>query len=138
MRRTRRSPLPGGERSRAKRAGEGVDRFKDRARQLRAAETSAEARLWNGLRNRQLDRWKFRRQHAIDRYVVDFVTLAGKLIVEVDGGTHSTGAETRRDARRTALLEALGFRVIRVTNEAVFTNLADVLDTIWSELNGKG
>jgi very-short-patch-repair endonuclease len=54
---------------------------------LRAAETSAEARLWQALRNRQLADWKFRRQQPIDRYVVDFVSLDGKLVVEVDGAT---------------------------------------------------
>jgi len=55
---------------------------------LRAKQTSAEARLWQALRNRSLKRWKFRRQHPIDRYVVDFVTLGGKLVIEVDGVTN--------------------------------------------------
>jgi very-short-patch-repair endonuclease len=52
-----------------------------RARKLRESQTSAEAKLWQALRNRRLARWKFRRQHPIDRYVVDFVTIDGKLIV---------------------------------------------------------
>jgi very-short-patch-repair endonuclease len=62
-----------------------MERFKRRARKLRASQTSAEARLWQALRNRRLARWKFRRQHPIDRYIVDFVTLDGKLVIEVDG-----------------------------------------------------
>ncbi len=91
---------PGGERSAAKRPGEGVQRFKQKARKLRAKQTSAEAVLWKALRNRQLARWKFRRQHPVDRYIVDFVTIDGKLIVEIDGATHSTMADLARDAAR--------------------------------------
>jgi very-short-patch-repair endonuclease len=59
--------------------------------------TNAESKLWQALRNRRLAKWKFRRQHPIDRYIVDFVTLDGKLVVEVDGVTHSTPLEVRRD-----------------------------------------
>src|SRR5436190_10670698 len=55
-----------------------MHRFIQRARKLRHSQTSAEARLWQAVRNRQLARWKFRRQHPIDKYVVDFVTLDGK------------------------------------------------------------
>ena len=99
-----------------------------------ATQTSAEARLWRGLRNRSLARWKFRRQHPIDRYVVDFVTLDGKLIVEVDGVTHSSERETLRDAQRTLVLDSLGFRVIRVTNVDIYENLAGVLEMIYHEL----
>jgi very-short-patch-repair endonuclease len=113
----------------------GMERFRKRARQLRASETSAEARLWRALRGRKLDRWKFRRQHPIDRYVVDFVTLAGKLIVEVDGATHSTTPEISHGETRTRVLESLGFHLIRVTNQDVYENLQGVTDTIWSELN---
>ncbi len=110
-----------------------MDRFK-RAQSLRRAHTSAEARLWRKLRGRQLARWKFRRQHPIDRFIVDFVTLDGKLIVEVDGATHSTPLEIGRDKERTRILESLGFHIVRVTNEDVFTNLDGVLDTILHEL----
>jgi very-short-patch-repair endonuclease len=116
-----------------------MNHFRKRARILREAETSAEARLWRELRNRNLDRWKFRRQHPIDRYFVDFVTIAGKLIVEVDGATHSTKRELSYDSQRTKALEALGFRVVRVTNEDVQRNLDGVMQMIWSELNpGEG
>jgi very-short-patch-repair endonuclease len=107
-----------------------MDRFKARARSLRASQTSAEARLWQALRNRRLARWKFRRQHSIDRYVVDFVTLDGKLIVEVDGVTHSEPAELARDTARTAALEACGFHIVRVSNTDVYDNLEGVLEMI--------
>ena len=107
-----------------------MDRFKQRARQLRASQTSAEAKLWYALRNRRLARWKFRRQHPIEGYVVDFVTLEGKLVVEVDGATHSTEIERWRDTVRTKTLERCGFLVMRVTNVDVYENLDGVLEMI--------
>lgn len=111
-----------------------MERFKSRARRLRESQTSAEAKLWQALRNRQLARWKFRRQHPIDRYIVDLVTLDGKLIVEVDGVTHSGPAEVQRDKIRTEVLEACGFLVIRVSNTDVYENLEGVLELIASSL----
>ncbi len=111
-----------------------MERFKSRARKLRESQTSAEAKLWQALRNRQLARWKFRRQHPVDRYVVDFVTLDGKLIVEVDGVTHSSPTETKRDKARTAVLEACGFLVLRVSNTDVYENLEGVLELIQTSL----
>ena len=104
--------------------------FKQRAWKLRQSQTSAEARLWQALRNRKLSRWKFRRQHPIDRYVVDFASLDGKLIVEVDGVTHSTATETARDEQRTRMLESLGFLVVRVSNTDVYENIDGVLEMI--------
>ncbi|MGY3607332.1 MULTISPECIES: endonuclease domain-containing protein [unclassified Bradyrhizobium] len=111
-----------------------MERFKARARSLRASQTSAEAKLWQALRNRKLARWKFRRQHPIDRYIVDFVTLDGKLIVEVDGATHSRDSEIKYDEARTELLEACGFLVVRVSNTDVYENLDGVLETIETSL----
>jgi very-short-patch-repair endonuclease len=101
----------------------GLTKFKSRALQLRKSQTSAEARLWQALRNRRLARWKFRRQHQIDRFIVDFVTIEGKLIVEVDGVTHDSHKAVARDSERTRILEALGFNVVRVTNTDVYGNL---------------
>jgi very-short-patch-repair endonuclease len=111
-----------------------MERFRTKARSLRASQTSAEAKLWQALRNRRLARWKFRRQHPIDRYVVDFVTLDGKLIVEVDGVTHSTPSEIKRDQARTEVLEACGFLVVRVSNTDVYENLEGVLEMIETSL----
>ncbi|MBR0773857.1 DUF559 domain-containing protein [Bradyrhizobium diazoefficiens] len=111
-----------------------MERFKSRARRLRESQTSAEAKLWQTLRNRQLARWKFRRQHPIDRYVVDFVTLDGKLIIEVDGVTHSSPSEIERDVTRTKVLEASGFLVLRVSNTDVYENLEGVLELIHTSL----
>jgi very-short-patch-repair endonuclease len=113
-----------------------MNRFKSRSRALRIEQTTAEEVLWRELRNRQLASWKFRRRHPIDRYIVDFVTLDGKVIVEVDGGTHSTDRERARDSRRTEALEQLGFHVMRVTNTDVYKNLDGVLETVLHELDG--
>ena len=107
-----------------------MDKFKARAKQLRAAQTSAEAKLWQALRARQLARWKFRRQHAINGYIVDFVTLDGKLVVEVDGVTHSKPREVAYDARRTQVLESAGFFVLRFSNTDVYDNVEGVLEVI--------
>ena len=111
-----------------------MEKFKARARKLRSSQTSAEARLWQALRNRRLARWKFRRQHPIDRYIVDFVTLAGKLVVEVDGVTHAEPSERARDKARSDVLEACGFHIVRVSNIDVYDNLDGVLEMIESTL----
>lgn len=107
-----------------------MDRFKVRARGLRSTQTSAEAKLWQALRNRRLARWKFRRQHPVDRFIVDFVTIEGKLIIEVDGVTHDSASERLRDARRSETLVACGFLVVRVSNTDVYDNLEGVLEMI--------
>src|SRR6266849_837434 len=112
----------------------GMDKFKASARNLRASQTSAEAKLWQALRNRRLAQWKFRRQHSIDRYVVDFVALDGKLIVEVDGVTHAEPSEQARDKARSGVLEACGFHIVRVSNSDVYDNLEGVLEMIESTL----
>ncbi len=111
-----------------------MNRFKSRSRKLRAEQTAAEELLWGELRNRQLGRWKFRRQHPIGRYIVDFVTIDGKLIVEVDGATHSTQAEVEHDEARTRELERSGFHVFRVSNSDIYKNLDGVLESILHEL----
>ncbi|MFD2184607.1 endonuclease domain-containing protein [Rhodoplanes azumiensis] len=107
-----------------------MERFRKIARNLRARQTSAEAKLWHALRGRRLAGWKFRRQHPINGFVVDFVTLDGMLIIEVDGATHSTPAEMERDAERSRVFGALGFHIVRVTNTDVYENLDGVLDMI--------
>lgn len=112
-----------------------MDRFRKRARTLRARQSSAEARLWQALRNRRLSGWKFCRQHPIDVFVVDFVSLEGKLVIEVDGATHSGADEIARDSERTRVLESLGFHVLRVTNTDVYENLPGVLDAVAHELD---
>jgi very-short-patch-repair endonuclease len=111
-----------------------MDQFKAKGRALRAAQTSAEARLWQALRGRRLARWKFRRQHPIEQFVADFVTLDGRLVVEVDGITHESEAERARDQARTAILERCGFHVVRISNTDVYDNLEGVLEMIAATL----
>jgi very-short-patch-repair endonuclease len=77
---------------------------------------------------------KFRRQHPIDRYIVDFICIEKKLIIEIDGATHSTTKEVVRDAERTRVLESLGFHVVRVTNLDVYKNPEGVLEMIADNL----
>jgi very-short-patch-repair endonuclease len=111
-----------------------MEKFKAISRKLCASQTSAEAKLWQALRNRRLAQWKFRRQHPIDRYIIDFVTIDGKLIVEVDGVTHAEPFELARDKARSEVLEACGFLVVRVSNTDVYENLEGVLEMIESTL----
>jgi very-short-patch-repair endonuclease len=108
---------------------------KKKARQLRAEQTSAEAILWRALRDRRLKGIKFRRQRPIDRYIVDFVAISARLVVEIDGATHSTARELTRDAERTRILESLGFHIVRVTNIDVYKNLDGVLEMIIATLD---
>ena len=103
-----------------------------RARRLRADQTIAEATLWLRLRNRSLDGFKFRRQFPVDRYIADFACLEARLIVELDGGQHS-GAMAY-DRARTEVLEHAGFRVLRIWNNLVLTEIDNVLQTIAAEL----
>ncbi|MBX9991928.1 endonuclease domain-containing protein [Phreatobacter oligotrophus] len=112
-----------------------MDRFRDLSRRLRREQTLAEARLWQAVRAHRFGSRKFRRQHPIAGYIVDFVCIDAKLIIEVDGATHGSASEVARDGRRTRDLEACGFLVMRVQNEDVRTNLAGVLDAIWMELH---
>jgi very-short-patch-repair endonuclease len=101
----------------------------DRARGLRRTMTDAELRLWRYLRNRHLIGMKFRRQHEIDRYIVDFVCPEASLIVELDGGQHAEMMAA--DADRTRRLEAMGYRVLRFWNNDVLANTGAVLEVIF-------
>ena len=96
--------------------------------------TEAEKVLWKSLKTKQLDGYKFRREHIIDEYIVDFVCLAKKLVIEVDGGYHDSIEIQEADKFRTENLEELGFRVIRFTNEEVIGNIDGVLEKIKYEL----
>jgi very-short-patch-repair endonuclease len=100
----------------------------DRARGLRRNMTDAEHLLWRHLRNRHFSGWKFRRQHEIDRYIVDFVCPNARLIVELDGGQHAERMAS--DADRTRRLDAMGYRVLRFWNNDVLTNSEAVLGVI--------
>ncbi len=103
-----------------------------RTRQLRLRATDAERRLWRALRNRQVAGMKFRRQHALGRYIVDLVCLGCRLVIEVDGEQHVQKID--HDQRRTAFLESSGFRVLRFCNHDVLLRTEVVLEMIYRAL----
>jgi len=105
------------------------------ARENRKHMTEAEIVMWEALRGRRLAERRFMRQHIIGDYIVDFVCEDDGLIIEVDGAYHAEKSQQEDDQLRTEKLEALGFRVIRFTNEEVLFGLDDVLTTIENELN---
>lgn len=93
------------------------------ARQLRRPLTPTERLLWQQLRDRHLDGLKFRRQHPVGPFVLDFYCEDLRLAIEVDGGVHSTEEQARRDAERQAVLEKMGIRFIRIPAADIEANL---------------
>ena len=102
---------------------------RSRARAMRGAPTDAELRLWRLLRDRRLSGFKFRRQVPVGPYIVDFLCVGAKLVVEADGSQH---AESPRDNIRDAYLENQGWKVLRFWNNEVFQNREGVLETIFA------
>jgi very-short-patch-repair endonuclease len=101
-----------------------------RARELRRETTPQERKLWQRLRRKQLFGIKFRRQHPIDRFILDFFCYEHKLAVEIDGGSHYQPDQQEYDQARTDWLAQHGIRVIRFTNRDVDSNIEGVLDEI--------
>jgi very-short-patch-repair endonuclease len=99
---------------------------------LRLSQTNVENILWYHLRNRNMKGLKFRRQHVLQGYIVDFVCLEKKLIIELDGSQHAD--REAYDAMRTKILENDGFRIIRFWNNNVLENLSTVLEVIYNAL----
>ncbi len=97
--------------------------------------TPPEIKLWQALRSQQTGGWRFRRQHPLGPWIVDFYCLEQKLAIEVDGWSHNMG-ELGRDERRDADLGRRGVRVIRFTATDVMKNLDGVVETIIAELGG--
>ncbi len=108
------------------------EKLKPLAREMRQTPTRAEEMLWQRLRNRHVLRAKFRRQYAIERFIVDFACLEYCLVIEVDGSIHEQQQEA--DAVRQEFLEAQGFRVLRFGNDEVLQSLDSVLDVIHETL----
>ena len=105
------------------------DLLKKNAKELRRFSTEAESALWEMLRAKKLGD-KFRRQHIIDEFIVDFVCLSKKIIIEVDGGYHNKPEVEKADQLRTEILESLGYHVLRFSNEEVLVNTEIVLKNI--------
>ena len=106
--------------------------LRDRAREMRANPTPAEHRLWSMLRDRRMPLFKFKRQHVIAPYIVDFACLERSLIIEADGGQHCDNAA---DRRRDAYLGSKGFRVLRFWNNDVLENPSGVFEAIAAALH---
>ena len=106
----------------------------ERRRELRRNPTRAESYLWQSLRKSQLDGKKFRRQHGIGPYIVDFYCPECRVIVELDGAGHFGLLGAERDAARSQLLSRFGCKVLRFENKEVFRNLEGVVDTIRAAL----
>jgi very-short-patch-repair endonuclease len=98
--------------------------------------TDAERKLWNLLHGRQLAGLKFRRLHPFEGYILDFVCLAEKVVIEIDGGQHQELAT--EDGVRTHALERAGFRVLRFWNHEILGQSEAAAEKIWLEITGKG
>ena len=109
--------------------------FLARIRELRQEATDAESLMWKLLRNRQLGGVKFRRQHPVGKYILDFYCFEFRLAVELDGGGHAEPSQARDDAERTQALEAQDIRVLRFWNSEVLGNPEGVLESIWGAVS---
>ncbi len=103
-----------------------------RERGLRRQQTEAERTLWQHIRDRRLLGYKFRRQHCIERFYVDFVCLQSRLVVELDGSQHLD--QQAYDDARTHHLRQLGYRVLRLWNDDVLLRIDDALAAIAAAL----
>lgn len=102
---------------------------------LRNNQTLPEQKFWNLVRNKQVRGLKFRRQHQIGKYIVDFYCHSKKLIVEIDGDTHATEVGKIIDTIRTRYLESLGFKVVRYTNRELLYNPEGVYQDLLKQLD---
>ena len=108
-------------------------KLKPLAREMRQNPTPAEKQLWQALRGKQLGAYRFRQQHVINRFIVDFYCAQAKLVIEIDGASHEE--QYAYDATRTEFLKTLGLCVLRFTNEDVLKNLEGVVSVIHEELS---
>ncbi|MDX1585906.1 MAG: endonuclease domain-containing protein [Balneolaceae bacterium] len=103
---------------------------KEQRKNLRNNQTASERRLWSALRGRQVLNHKFRRQHGIGNYIVDFYCPTLKLVIEVDGESHFTKKGIRHDRKRDKYLNDLGITICRFNNLQIHENLEGVLAEI--------
>jgi len=103
----------------------------ERRKELRRNSTSQEEILWNELRNSKLG-FRFRRQHSVGGYILDFYCFSKRLIIEVDGGSHNSNKEY--DAVRDKFFTDLGYKILRFKNKDVENNLSKVLSKIKENL----
>jgi len=111
-----------------------VPQLRQRRRELRSSRTPAEALLWKNLQRSQIDTTKFRRQHSIGPYIVDFYCPSSRLAVELDGQRRFDSTRSNYDMKRMRFLEQKGIRVLRFENRQVFESLDQVPGTIQAHL----
>ena len=111
--------------------------YLDIKRRLRSNMTGPEARLWSRLRARQLQGLKFRRQHGIGPYIVDFYCPEQSLVIEVDGDSHADADQVVKDKQREQYLQSLGLRVIRYINDDIVKNLDGVLEDLAERISSR-
>jgi type I restriction enzyme M protein len=114
-----------------------INRNKHLARALRKNQTEIEGHLWQFLRGRQLGGYKFRRQHPIGAFVVDFYCPEKKLAIELDGDQHADSGHISYDENRTAILDMKGIKVLRYWDSDVLNDTNSVLDDILEELDNR-
>ncbi|OLD50145.1 MAG: hypothetical protein AUI42_04685 [Actinobacteria bacterium 13_1_40CM_2_65_8] len=106
----------------------------DRSRKLRREQTAAEKRIWSRLRGKRFLGYKFRRQHAIGTYIVDFACLRSRLVIEIDGDSHGEDHAAELDGARTAWLQTQGLRVLRFWNHSVIEDIDSVMESVYYAL----
>lgn len=111
--------------------------LKSRRKELRNNSTSAERMLWSMLQHSNLGGYKFRRQHSVGAYILDFYCPSERLCVELDGDSHFTDDAIEYDRERTAHLNALNIKVLRFLNTDVYDNLNVVCERILEEIKGE-
>ncbi len=104
-------------------------------RKLRTAMTSAENKLWLRLRGRQINGLKFRRQHGIGPYIVDFYCSEKELVIEVDGDVHAYEEQIAIDREREDYLKSLGLQIVRYNNWDISTNLKGVVEDLFGRVS---
>ncbi|EOB1944684.1 DUF559 domain-containing protein [Escherichia coli] len=110
-----------------------IDKIKSNARDLRRNLTLQERKLWRYLRSRRFSDFKFRRQHPVGSYILDFACCSARVVVELDGGQHDLAVAY--DSRRTSWLESQGWTVLRFWNNEIDCNEETVLENIRQGLN---
>ena len=108
------------------------------AKGLRKRATAQEQILWSRLRGKVADGLKFKRQHPVGGYIVDFICIERELIIEVDGRQHGFDEDQTHDDKRDEKLKSLGYRILRIPNSEINRNLDGVLISIWAALEKTG
>ena len=115
-------------------SGSNKKELKGLRQNLRNNMPPAEKILWSKLKGKQLDRYKFRRQHSIDEFILDFYCPQAGLAIEIDGDSHYEADKPRYDAERSRKIESHGIKIIRFTNNEVYDSLDGVVDQILKQL----